>query len=336
MSLILTPRQFQQQSELYHQLGQMTTAGIGLIQALEMQQRNPPARSFRRPLAEILSHLNQGATFGQALGNQSPWMPRFDVALITAGETSGRLPAMFRLLAGYYEDRARLLRTTLGLLLYPLFIFHFAVLIFPVTRLQGFILRGEWLPFLGQKLLVLAPLYLAVLLGVVAMQSRRSEWWRASIERLLQAVPVLGAARRSLALARLCAALEALLSAGVPIIEAWKMAASASGSPLLARAVHAAVPRMEVGETPAEMVNASSEFPQSFANLYQTGEVSGQLEDTLKRLNQYHQEEGSRKLKLFLLGAGGLLVGAIMIGVAWQIIAFWLGHFQQIQQAIPE
>jgi type II secretory pathway component PulF len=57
------------------------------------------------------------------------------------------------------------------------------------------------------------------------------------VERTLRWVPILGKARQDLALARLAAALEALLNAGVPIIGAWELAATASGSPALRRTV---------------------------------------------------------------------------------------------------
>ena len=41
----------------YHQLAQLTSAGIGVIPALEQIKRNPPARSFREPLQRLLDEL---------------------------------------------------------------------------------------------------------------------------------------------------------------------------------------------------------------------------------------------------------------------------------------
>lgn len=335
MSLIVTPHQLHQRADLYHQLAQLTAAGIGLPQAVEMQQRHPPSASFRQPLAQVVRRLNDGATFSEALQSLGRWLPVFDIALLKAGEQSGRLPHCFHLLATYYRDRAQLVRSLLSLLAYPAFIFHFAFLIFPITRFQKLFLEGDLVGYVLQKLAFFAPFYAVVLLLVFAMQGRHGEPWRALVERWLRLVPVLGTARRSLALARLSAALEALIAAGVPIIEAWDLAAQASGSPALRRRVQEATPRLYAGETPAEMVNRSADFPPEFASLYHTGEVTGQLEESLQRLNGYFQEEGSRKLRTFMKGAGGAFILLVMLLIAYQIISFWLGYFQQIQQVIP-
>jgi type II secretory pathway component PulF len=336
MALILTPAQLARRAELYHQLAQMTEAGIGLVQAVELQRQRPPAASFREPLTRIHHRLTDGSTFADALQATGRWLPAFDVALLQAGERSGRLPAGFKLLAGYYEDRAKLVRSLMGHLAYPVFLLHVAVLIFPITWLQRLVLEGQLAGFLLQKIAVLAPLYGTVLLAIYTLQGSRGEAWRAALERLFGAVPGLGGARRSLALARLSAALEALLNAGVNIIEAWDLAARASGSPALRRVVAEARPRLDAGETPAEMVNRSREFPAHFAHLYHTGEISGQLEESLLHLRALFQEEGSRRLKVFLTSAAGLVILGVILLVAWQVIAFWLGYFQQIQQVIPD
>ncbi len=57
MSFIVTPGQFTQRAEFYHQLAQFTSAGIGVVPALEKIRRSPPARSFREPLQRILDEL---------------------------------------------------------------------------------------------------------------------------------------------------------------------------------------------------------------------------------------------------------------------------------------
>ena len=103
----------------------------------------------------------------------------------------------------------------IGDLAYPVFLLHFAVFIFPFAQ---FFASGNWAVYLGQTLGMLIPLYGVVGLMIFAAQSRHGETWRACVESCLHPVPVLGVARRYLALARLAAALEALLSAGVTII----------------------------------------------------------------------------------------------------------------------
>ena len=186
------------------------------------------------------------------------------------------------------------------------------------------------LGFLIQKLWFFLPLWLVVILVILACQGRHGATWRAIIEAVLRPVPLLGSARRSLALARLAAALEGLINAGVSIIEGWELAAAASGSPALHRAVLAWKPQVLAGETPAAALQCSGAFPELFANLYHTGEISGQLDDTLKRLHHYYQEEGTRQLRLVSRWMPWLVYLAIMGVIAWQILSFWLGYFKQI------
>ena len=99
---------------------------------------------------------------------------------------------------------------------------------------------------------MLVPLYALVALLIYAAQSHHGETWRGWVESILRPIPVLGTARHYLALSRLAGALEALLSAGVTIIEAWELAANASGSPALRRAVVGWRPLVHGGQTPAE------------------------------------------------------------------------------------
>jgi type II secretory pathway component PulF len=333
-SLLITPGQLTNRSELFHQLAQVTAAGIGLIPALEILQRNPPASSMRAPIARLIAQLQDGSTFGESLDRSGRWLSSFDVALLQAGEKSGRLPDCFRLLANYYAQRAQLARQVIAFSIYPLIVFHVAVFVFPVSKLTDLILKGAVVAFAFQKLCVLLPVYALALFLAYSLQSTHGEHWRATLERLFSGIPILGKARRSLAIARLSIALDALLNAGVGMIESWEVAAAASGSPALRRVVAASKERLAEGTTPAEMVSSHHEFPTAFASLYHSGEISGTLDDALRRSHVMFEEDGSRKMKQFVFGLAGALVGCVMLFAAWQIISFYVGYFRQIDDAI--
>ena len=327
MPLIVTPRQFTQRAELYHQLAQLTSAGIGLVPALEQIKRNPPASSFREPLQHFLDELANGRTLSDSL-QFGGWLPVFDTALIEAGECSGRLDACFRLLADYYNDRARVIKLVISQLIYPVGLIHLAAFIFlivlPFAR-STFNASLTWLFF--KAALILAPLYGAVALAIYALQGKHGESWRARLESLLHPVPLLGTSRHYLALSRLATALEALISAGVNVIEAWNLAATASGSPAFRRAVAAWRPSLAAGQTPAELVRACPLFPETFANLYASGEVSGKLDETLRRLYAYYQEEGTRKLQAFATWMPRLVYFIVVLFIAYFIIQFYTGLY---------
>jgi type II secretory pathway component PulF len=162
---------------------------------------------------------------------------------------------------------------------------------------------------------------------IYALQSKHGEPWRARLESLLRPIPLLGTARHYLALSRLAAALEALISAGVNIVDAWNLAATASGSPALRRAVTAWKPQIAAGRTPAEVVRASRLFPETFANLYASGEVSGKLDETLRRLYAFYQEEGTLKLQLFATWTPRLAYFIIAAIIGYEVIKFYTGYF---------
>lgn len=330
MPLIFTPRQFALRAHFYQQFGQLLSAGLPLINALETMARNPPAESFRKPLQQMVEQLKQGTTVSESVQHLGHWMPPFDIALVEAGEHSGRLDTVFKQLAAYYTERAALLRRLLADMAYPALLLHMALFIFAFV---AYVRNSNGTQFMVRTLGVLLVLYTAVFLMIKAMQSRRSVGWRAFVERALRPVPVLGSARQSMALARLAGALEALLNAGVNIVQAWELAADASGSPALIRTVTDWKPKVENGQTPSEIINGSSEFPELFRNLYHTGEVSGQLDDTLKRVRDHYQDDGNRKFHLLSQWVPRFIYFGVAGFIAYKVIAFYTDYFNQIRQA---
>ena len=334
MPILHTPGRLRRTAEVYRQLAALLGAGIPAVSAIQQVARHPPSAGDRPRLLRAAQHIESGASLYEAFASERGWFPVFDLALLSAGEQSGRLVECCRTLAEHYFEQARQLGRFIASLLYPAFLLHLAVLVFPPDLLAALVWRGEVGRFAAQKILVLAPLYTGVVLVAFALQSRRFMVWQAVLEQLLHRVPGLGTARRELALARLSAALEALISAGVTVIEAWRLAADASGSPALRRAVRGWEPRVVAGELPSDQVRQSREFPELFANLYFTGEVSGQLDQELRHLHAYYLDSSSQRLTRFVLVTAGAITLTVMGAIAFWIIRFWLGYFQQISNVI--
>jgi type II secretory pathway component PulF len=331
--VIFTPGQLNRRAELYYQLGTMIGSGVPLIQALEMASTHPGVRHSRGTIQGVLRHLKAGLPFSESLSRVEGWLPEFDVALLSVGEQSGRLDSSFRLLSLYYGSRAKVLRDTLSGMVVTLATLHVFVLVFPLSYLiqcaQG-IFNGDYmqcLPFVLEKLAVFGSLYGTAFLVIYACQGQRGETWRAVVESFTDCVPLLRTARKYLALSRLSAALDATTNAGVSIIKAWDLSAAASGSPRLKRAIATWKEPLANGATFAEMVAQTSYFPSMFSNLYTTGERSGQLDQTLGRLQAYFQEEGMRTLRLFTRLLNGLIYGAVAVMVGWNIIRFWMNYY---------
>jgi type II secretory pathway component PulF len=340
MALIVTPRQLNQRAELYHQLGSMLSAGIPLLQALEMVVANPAVRVSRKTIFELIQYLESGMTFTQSMNQVQSWMPDFDIALLAAGEKSGRLDTSFRLLSNYYASRAKIIRDTIAGLLTTMATLHVFLLVFPLGFLISFvqgIFMGNYaqcIPFVIQKIVTFGILYGVVFLLIYVCQGKRGEGWRSLLEQIGLRIPFLRRAQKYSALSRLAAALDALVSAGVSIINGWELAAAACGSPSLRKQITTWRPRLESGSTPGELIDQTQYFPQMFANLYNTGEKSGKLDDTLDRLHAYYQEEGFRMLRLFTRVMNGTIYGGIVLLVAFNVFRFYLNYFNSIMDGI--
>ena len=333
--MIITPRQLIQKADFYRQLGQMTEVGLTLQVALQTALKHSHSKQMTQALARVIDQINQGASFGEALLSTGRWMPAFDIALLGAGEQRGRLPSCFLKLASYYDERARLLRRILGSLAYPIFLVHVAALVFPISALQNLVTQGAVGAFLLSKILILGPLYLTAGLIIYYSQSDRSEGIRRSLELVLNLIPVVGAARRNMALSRFCLALEALINAGVDTIHSFELAAAASGAFRIQNASRRFRDDLESGVPPSQMLAACGIFPPEFLQQFHTAELSGRIDETLVRMHKYFEEQGTRQSQMAVVLGGGIVFGIVILTIAWQVIQFWLGYFGQINQVIP-
>ncbi|MDB6026861.1 MAG: Type fimbrial assembly protein PilC [Verrucomicrobiales bacterium] len=333
MSFIVTPGQLNQRAELYHQLGTMLTAGIPLIKALEMACNRSEVSGSRKVAMALIRDLESGLSFTESMGRSQGWLPEFDMALLSTGEKTGRLDTSFKLLAEYYSSRAKIIRDAITGSLITVATLHVFLFVFPLSFLiscaQGIINHeySQCIPFVMEKLVVFGSIYGGIFFLIFACQGRRGEHWRRIIESITQRIPILRTAQKYLVLARLAAALEALISAGVSILTSWELAAAACGSVYLQRVVAGWKTEFERGVTPAELVSETNYFPQMFANFYHTGEQSGSLDDSLTRLKNYYQEEGFRLLRLFTRILNGVIYGLVALSVGIFVIRFWMQYY---------
>jgi len=334
MALIVTPAHLAARADFYHQIGTSVAAGLGLVRTLRVLSQNPPAPQLGRRAARIADRLEAGSTAGEAFRSLGSWAPEFDISLIEAGEQTGRIDRTCLALSQAYASRAALARQILMGLAYPILVFHVAFLILPVQHLVSLVRDGEIAGFLLQKLLFFGPTYLVAFALIATLQRTQSGWARSLLETITGILPILGRARRSLALSRLSLALDALLNAGVNAIRVWPLAAAASGSPAIQREVARWKPRIANGEPASELLLQSSCFPPHFSNIYASAELAGKVDDALPRLVSHYQEEGLRLMRV----AAGILIavvyGGILLIVAFQIVSFWLGFYGQILNEI--
>jgi type II secretory pathway component PulF len=332
MALITTPGQLKQQGQFYLQLASMTRAGVTIVQAVEVLRKSPPNRKLGVIAGRIGETIERGATFTEAMRSIGRHLPEFDVALIEAGETSGRMAESFKLLGDFYQEQASLVSKVISAMIYPVFLLVLAVLIFPPSMLSELVLQQKAGKYFASKFQIFVPICATTFFAIWALQARRARAWRNFLERLFSMVPVVGGLQRNLALARLCAALEALINAGVTIIEAWDIAAQATGSQRIENAVAEARAQLLQGETPGEVISQQRIYPDLFTSTYRTGEVSGQLDDALRRLYRHYMEEATTSMERLAIFVPKIAYLAIALVIAYHVLSFYSGYFNQLNE----
>ena len=78
------------------------------------------------------------------------------------------------------------------------------------------------------------------------------------------------------------------------------------------------------------MLKQRDDFQRTFRDLYASGEVSGQLDESLQRLAKLYHEEGTRHLKSAAGVATGLVYGAVVITVAFIVTRFWTNYYSSV------
>jgi type II secretory pathway component PulF len=352
---MVTPGQLNHRAALFEQLSTMISAGVPLTKALELASKNRSIGISKKVLQQLISHLHEGHTFtdsmqmvsGQKRGievslkpNKAYWLSEFDVAMLSAGEESGRLDSTFKLLARDYTSRAEVIHDTIAGSIVTIVTLHVFLLVFPLSFLVAFVLGiingqyGQCAPFIIEKFIVFGLLYGSGWFLGFASQGDRGEGWRSVVELIFSGIPWLRSAVKCLAVARLAMALDSLLNAGVPVIRAWELAAKACGSPHLKREILRWTPELESGTTPGDMVSQIRYFPDMFVQLYQSGELSGRQDEALAHLHTYFQEEGFRKLQTFSRVLMFAIYFSIVILVAIFIIRFWTNYFSSMLNGV--
>ncbi len=214
---MVTPGTLNRRAQLFEQLAAMIAAGVPLTKAMEMAARNRSTGIPRKVLEQLTHHLQEGHTFADAMqlvsgqkratpqgievsfqpGHRACALSEFDVALLSAGEESGRLDATFKLLAHYYAALAKIINDTISGSIITIVTLHVFLVVFPIGFLIAFVQGivnnqfSQCLPFLIEKAVVFGLLYVGVGSLAFAGQGNRSEGWRSLVESIFSFVPVL-------------------------------------------------------------------------------------------------------------------------------------------------
>ncbi len=109
--------------------------------------------------------------------------------------------------------------------------------------------------------------------------------------------PICGRLIRMLSVSRFAKTLATLLAAGVPLLKAMEIVKNVLGNALLEKVIEEATGSIREGESIAEPLRRSGQFPPIVTHMIAVGEKSGQLEQMLESVaNSYDAAQAERGL----------------------------------------
>lgn len=320
------------------QFATMISAGLPLVQCLQALAAQAERRVFRDMVSRIASDVEGGSTLSEAMARHPRAFNELYVNLVHVGEIGGVLDAMLARLAVYLEKADALRHRVQMALVYPILVMIVAVLvvtgllIFVVPIFAGFFAQaGVELPAPTRAVIALSNFikgyWWAILLVAAGVTFAFRAWYRTdagrlTVDRFLLRAPIFGPLLRKIAVARFTRTLSALISGGVPILDALRITAKTAGNRVIELAVMESRERVAAGQTLAEPLRASKVFPAMVIQMVTVGEQTGALDNMLAKVADYYEDEVdvavaglTSLLEPILIVFLGIVVGSIVIAM---------------------
>lgn len=325
-------------------LAALVEAGVPLQRALEATE-TVAGGPLREAVGRLASRVGEGASLAAAMGHERGLFSPVTVGLLRAGERGMGLGPALRQAARQLEREAETAGRIRAALAYPLVLVVVGMLsilmmlLFVVPRFAELLQDVEAaLPATTRALLMVSSVLrehspvlviagLAVVAGVVAFALRRGTDWHAWLLR----VPVIGAIRHSLASARACRALGALLGSGVPALSALAVGKDAAGDRAIGKRLGKARELVAEGAALSAALASSGAVTAVAVKLAHIGEGSGRLAALLSRAADLDEQTAERRLRTLV----SLLEPALILAFALVVALVAAAILQAIYSVRP-
>ena len=326
------------------QLSTMISAGIPLLESLEILQEQAMDQGFKMALDKIIERVRAGSDFSTALSEHPKLFTKIYVNMIKAGEASGQLDVILQRLADYMESIEELKREIKAAMTYPV-ISLFLILAITVGLIVGIVpkfqeifvqLQMTDLPAPTKILLAIsdalrnnfwAVLGGFILVGVAFWLYIRTKTGQRQWHWALLHMPVFGPLFRKVAISRFSRTFATLIQSGVPMLGALDIVAATAGNVLVEEAVLKAKDAVSRGETLGDPLAATKVFPPMVTRMVSIGEKTGALEKLLMKIAEFYDQEVRATVKALtslieplLIATMGVIVGFIVLAIFLPII----------------
>jgi type IV pilus assembly protein PilC len=321
------------------QLATMLTAGIPMVQAFEIIGVGHEKPAMRKLVLSIKGDIETGNSLNQALAKHPLHFDDLFVNLVEAGEHAGALETVLEKIATYKEKTEALKKKIKKALFYPAAVLGVAVivtvilLIFVIPQFEslfkGFgadlpaftqmvINMSRWLQSNGWFVLIL------VVGGVFTFSYfyKRSRPMRQFLDRTSLQIPVIGPILQKASVARFARTLATMFGAGVPLVEAMKSVAGATGNIVYQDAVMKMRDEISTGMRLQRAMENTGLFPNMVVQMIAVGEESGSLDEMSSKVADFYEADVdaavdglSSLLEPLIMVILGVLVGGLVIAM---------------------
>jgi len=327
------------------QIATMLSAGVSLIQTIDMIGQGHAKQPMRKMLGDIGHEVKSGNPLSFALRKYPEQFDDLYCDLVQTGEQSGALETIYERIATYKEKAEALKSKIKKAMFYPIavlvvaFIVTTILLIFVVPQFeqifQGF---GAELPAFTQMVLNISRFvqdygaFIAVGMAgfAVAFQRtyKRSKKLRDSIDAKVLKTPVVGEILKKAAIARFTRTLSTTFAAGVPLIEALDSAAGASGNAVYRDAILFIKTEVAGGLPMNTAMRSTQVFPDMVTQMVAIGEESGSVDAMLDKVASIYEREVDDMVDGLTSLLEPMIMAVLGVVIGGLIVAMYLPIFQ--------
>lgn len=324
------------------QLATLVGAGIPLVDSLVALVDQVDHQAFKSVWADVKQRVNEGSSFGDALGAHPKVFSGLYVNMVRAGESSGALEVVLSRLADFTESSAELKNKLVGAMVYPIIMMFVATVVvgilfvFVIPKITALFESQKVVLPISTRILIFTSstvrdywfVILPALIGAILAFRRyiRTPSGRARWDRFTLDAPIFGPLIRMVAVARFSRTLGTLVGSGVPLLAAFDIVKNVVQNTLLLSVIETARDAVKEGDSIAAPLKRSGQFPPIVTHMIAIGERSGQLEAMLNNVAKSYEVQIDTKVRtltsvlepvmiVFLGTVVGFIVFAILLPI---------------------
>lgn len=324
-------------SSFTKQLAIMISAGVPILQSLEILYRSEKNPSLKTAIKKISVEVGEGKTIAEAMQAQKGFNKLY-CNLVKAGETGGILDHILRKIAVHMDKQEKTKAQIKSAMMYPSIVCAvgagviWAMMVFVVPQFTGMLKEnGQEVPwitqfvvdtsdFFGKYSPVMIPglfVAFAFFLSYIKTPTGKVSWDNFSMR-----LPIFGNIIIKGNLSSFASTLSTLLGAGVSLIDALDICIETIDNGVIALDLKEVKKKVVEGKTLTEPLSKIAYFPELVTQMIRVGEQTGQIDQMLARVAEVFEDEvdslvtGMTKLiePLIIVVLGGI-VATILVAM---------------------